>query len=321
MAHSIQKANDNFRKAREGAFYGVSAYLIWGLFPLYFKLVAHIPPLEIVAHRVIWSVLLIIIIVSGTSQWKSVKLAISQPGTLIILSVSSILITLNWFVFMYAVSHNQLIQSSIGYFINPLISMALGFLFLRERMTKWQKVSFVIAAIGILYYTIQFNQIPWISLLLASTFSFYGLIRKTANVKSLPGLTIETFLIGTFALGYLIYLKYIGDGAFLNSSIRSGLLLPISGILTAAPLALFTIAARRLQLITVAFLQFITPSLHFFLAVFIYNEPLSYTHLFSFILIWIGLVIYSFEAIRHSSNLAKDVIHTYVARKKEQKIQ
>lgn len=308
MAHFIQKTNDNFRKTREGAIYGVSAYLIWGFFPLYFKLVTHIPLLEIVAHRVIWSVLLLVIMVSGTSRWKLVKLAISQPRTLIILCVSSILITLNWFVFMYAVSHNQLIQSSIGYFINPLISMALGFLFLRERMIQWQKVSFIIAAIGILYYSIQFNQIPWISLLLASTFSFYGLIRKTADVESLSGLTIETFLIGPFALGYLIYLKHIGDGAFLNSSISNDLLLPISGILTAAPLALFTIAAKRLQLITVAFLQFITPSLHFLLAVFVYNEPLSYTHLLSFILIWIGLIIYSFEAIRHSFNLDKDVI-------------
>ncbi len=309
MSQSVQKPNESLIVARNGVFYGISAYLIWGLFPIYFKLVANIPALEIVAHRVVWSILLLTIFVSLTGQWKAVKNACSQPKTLLILFVSSILISLNWLVFMYAVIHNQLIQTSIGYFINPLISMALGYIFLSERMLKWQKVSFIIASIGIFYYTIQFHQVPWISLLLASTFSFYGLIRKIINVESIPGLTIETLLMGPFALGYLIYLKYTGDGAFLNNDIRNDLLLPISGIITAAPLAFFTLAARRLQLITVAFLQFITPSLHFILAIFIYKETLSNPHIICFIMILISLTIYSIEAIRISAknNIYKNI--------------
>ena len=308
MALPIQKVNENYRKTRNGAFYGISAYLIWGLFPIYFKLVANIPALEIVAHRVVWSVALLIILVSGTKQWKSVLLAVSQPKTFITLCGSAVLITLNWYVFMYAVSHNQLIQSSIGYFINPLISMALGFIFLRERMLKWQRISFLIATIGVVYYTAQFKQVPWIALVLASTFSFYGVLRKTAKVESVAGLTVETFVMVPLAFGYLVYLNYVGDGAFCQSNLRNDLLLPISGILTAVPLALFTIAARRLQLITVAFLQYITPSLHFLLAIFIYKEPFTNVHLLSFSMIWIGLFIYSFEAWRHSTNYDKNII-------------
>ena len=223
--------------------------------------------------------------------------ALRNRQNLLTLCGSKLLIATNWLVFIYAVQHDEVLQSSLGYFITPLISVLLGFIFLRERLNRWQLCSVLLALVGVLNLAFHHGQFPWIALVLAITFGLYGLLRKVARVEAMIGLTVETLLLGPIAFGYLIYLGMQQESSFLTGSLRLDLLLPLSGVVTAIPLLLFVAAARRLQLATIGFLQYITPSLHFVLAVVIYNEPFSQGHLFSFLFIWTGLGIYSSDAL------------------------
>lgn len=283
--------------ARLGVIYGLAAYLTWGSFPVFFKALAGAAPLEIVCHRIFWSVVFLVTIVTVRRQLGQILLTISNLKTLLTLCGSTLLIATNWLVFIYAIQHDEVLQSSLGYFITPLISILLGFLFLRERLNRWQLLSVLLALAGVLNLTFHHGQVPWIALVLATSFGLYGLLRKVAKVEALIGLTVETLLLGPFALAYLVYLATGQNGAFLTGSLRLDLLLPLSGVVTAIPLLLFVAAARRLQLATIGFLQYITPSLHFALAVGLYNETFTRGHLLSFVCIWIGLGVYSGNAL------------------------
>ena len=283
---------------RQGVIYGLAAYLCWGFFPVYFKSVHVVPPLEMVAHRICWSLAFLLLLIAGRGAWGDMRKLLSRPKSLAALTVSTLLIATNWLVFIYAVSAGEVLQSSLGYFINPLVSVLLGFVFLGERLERMQWLSIALATTGVIYLAASYGSVPWISLLLAASFGLYGLIRKALHVEPLVGLTVETLLLAPFALVYLLVLHDKGTGIFLASSARLDLLIPMAGIVTAIPLLLFAAATKRLRLATVGFLQYITPTMHFLLAVLVYGETFTHTHLVSFLFIWCGLALYSFHAYR-----------------------
>lgn len=287
---------------RQGLAYGLLAYLVWGFFPVYFKALHEIPPLEVVAHRIVWSVLFLLVLAAASGRWDEVRAAFASRRVLLTLVGSTTLITVNWLVFIYAVEQGQVLQSSLGYFINPLVNVLLGMVFLRERLRPLQIVSLLLALAGVTLLTIRVGAVPWISLALAASFGFYGLLRKTAPVEALAGLLVETLLTGPLALAYLLWLGAHGEGAFPTAVAKGALWLPLAGILTATPLLLFAAAARRLRLATIGFLQYLTPSLHFALAVLVYGEPFTPAHMLTFILIWSGLALYTADAVRTFRN-------------------
>lgn len=291
------------RETGQGVAYGLSAYLLWGFFPLYFKGVADVPPLEVLAHRSAWSLVTLIIILTATRKWSNVRTALTKGRTILILCATTVLIATNWFVFLFAVASNQVLQSSFGYFINPLVSVLFGFLFLRERLTRLQLVSLMFACTGVLVLAINYGGAPWIALVLAVTFGLYGLLRKTAPVDPLTGLAVETLILFPAAIGYLCYLYAAAKGAFPSVSLLDNVLLPMSGVVTALPLLWFSTAARRLRLATIGFMQYITPTMHFLLAVVAFGEPFNRVELVSFAFIWAGLILYSYDAL-HSWNLS-----------------
>jgi chloramphenicol-sensitive protein RarD len=288
-------------RQRQGVIYGLAAYLCWGFFPLYFKAVHLVQPLEMVAHRICWSLAFLLLLIAGKGAWGDIKDLLAKPKSLAVLAVSTLLIATNWLVFIYAISVDEVLQSSLGYFINPLVSVLLGFIFLGERLERAQWVSIALAAGGVIYLAASYGSVPWISLILAASFGLYGLIRKALHVEPLVGLTVETLLLAPFALGYLIMLNQRGTGIFLANSTRLDLLIPMAGIVTAIPLLLFAAATKRLRLATVGFLQYITPTMHFLLAVAVFGETFTHTHLISFIFIWCGLAIYSLHAYRSAT--------------------
>jgi chloramphenicol-sensitive protein RarD len=285
---------------RKGVIYGLAAYLCWGFFPVYFKSVHLVPPLEMVAHRICWSLAFLLLLIAWKGAWGDMRRLLAAPKSLGALAVSTLLIATNWLVFIYAISAGEVLQSSLGYFINPLVSVLLGCVFLGERLERVQWLSIALAASGVIYLAVSHGSMPWISLLLAASFGLYGLIRKALHVEPLVGLTVETLLLAPFALGYLVWLHQAGTGVFLANSTRLDILIPMAGIVTAIPLLLFAAAAKRLRLATVGFLQYITPTMHFLLAVLVYGETFTHTHLVSFIFIWCGLALYSLHAYRAS---------------------
>jgi chloramphenicol-sensitive protein RarD len=278
--------------------YGLAAYLCWGFFPLYFKQLAHVPPLEILAHRSAWALATLAVLLAGSGGWGLVRAALHDRRQLLILSVTTVLIATNWLVFLYAVATDQVLQSSLGYFINPLVSVLLGYLFMRERLGRLAMASIVMATVGVLVMAVHHGRLPWIALILAVTFGLYGLLRKMAAVEALTGLAVETLLLFPVAAGYLCYLGVMGRGAFPSLSLHDDLFLPLAGVITAIPLLWFAAAARRLRLATIGFMQYLTPTLHFLLAVLLFGEPFSRSELVSFTCIWTGLGLYSWHAAR-----------------------
>lgn len=290
--------NADEQKNMYGLGYGVLAYLIWGVFPLYFKALAHIPPLQVVSHRIIWSVLFLTAIIYWRRSWHTITAAFRHSRVVVLLIISALLIASNWLVFIIAVGHSQVIQSSLGYFITPFVSVLLGVVFLSERLSRLQVASLLLAAVGVTLLTVHYGHFPWVSLILAITFGSYGLIRKIVTVDSITGLTVETMLLSPCALGYLMYVTSDGTGCFPDKTLEPNVLLVFAGVVTSIPLLLFAAAARRLRLATIGFLQYITPSIHFLLAVLMYKEPFTPAHLACFILIWSGLCCYSFDAVQ-----------------------
>ena len=238
-------------RTTQGVVYGMAAYLFWGFFPLYFKQLNHVPPLEILAHRSVWALATLAVILTATKGWGPVRAALRVRQQLLILTATTVLIATNWLIFLYAVTTGQVLQSSLGYFINPLVSVLLGFLFLRERLGRVQVSSIVIAAVGVFVMAWHHGSLPWIALVLAVTFGLYGLLRKVASVDALTGLAVETLLLFPAAGGYLWYLGLTGSGAFLSASVRDDILLLLAGVVTAIPLLWFAAAAQRLRLATV----------------------------------------------------------------------
>jgi chloramphenicol-sensitive protein RarD len=289
-----------------GAIFGAAAFLIWGISPLYWKTLTAVPALEIVAHRVVWSFLLLMPLILFRKRWKEFLLTLTNWRSMAILAVTSLFVSCNWLVYIWAINNGFLLQASLGYYINPLVNVLLGTLFLRERLRSFQGLAVLLAGSGVIYLTIVYGQFPWIACILAFTFGLYGLIRKVINVGSLVGLTMETFLLTAPALGYLIYLDMNGSAAFFKVSLQIDLLLTGTSVMTALPLLLFAMSARRVRLTTLGFLQYIAPSCMFVMAVFVYLEPFRTEQLISFVLIWTALAVYSIDSVVHYRRFGMD---------------
>ncbi|MBF0530805.1 MAG: EamA family transporter RarD [Deltaproteobacteria bacterium] len=288
-----------------GILYALGAFGFWGLIPIYFKAIAQVSPLEILCHRVIWSVPLCAAAITLARQWPTVIQPLANRGVQKNLVLSSTLIAINWFIFIWAVNNGHVLESSLGYFINPLVNVLLGTIFLKERLRPAQKIAVLLAAAGTIVLTTRLGTFPWISLSLACTFRSYGFIRKTVCIESLAGLFVETSLLMPAALGYLIYLEYIGELSWGHIGWSPTLLMISAGAVTSLPLVLFAKGARLLEYSTLGLCQYITPTTQFLLAIFIYNEPFTTTHLVTFGLIWSGLAIYMTEIYRNQRGLAE----------------
>ena len=282
-----------------GVIYAVAAFLIWGISPIYWKALRSVPAIEIILHRIVWSFFLLVPLIILMRRWQEFVAVIKNPRTLLILLFTGLIVGGNWLLYIWAVNNDHLLQASLGYYINPLVNVVLGMVFLKERLRTPQIVAVALATAGVLYLTIYFGVFPWIALTLAISFGFYGLIRKVAPVSSVVGLTVETLWLSIPALVYLVYLDRLGQGAIFRVSFKLDLMLMGCAVVTAFPLLFFTLGARRLYLSTLGLLQYIAPSCMFILAVFFYDEPFASAQVVTFILIWIALAIYSTDSVRY----------------------
>jgi chloramphenicol-sensitive protein RarD len=284
--------------SRAGLGYGLAAYGFWGLVPIYFKAVASVPALEVLAHRVVWSVVVLASVLSVQRRWREVWAVLRDRRTLAVLAVTTVLVGGNWYIFIWAVANDRVLQASLGYFINPLVNVFLGVVFLRERLSRAGVVAVALAAVAVVWLTAQAGELPWVSLVLAFSFGLYGLLRKTATVKPVPGLMVETSLMAPPALLYLGLVASRGGLYFGTGSPRLDLLLIAAGLVTALPLLWFTAAARLLPLATLGFLQYLAPTGQFLLAVLAFGEPLTRDRLLAFGLIWVALAIFTAAQLR-----------------------
>ena len=286
------------KEAGRGVAFGLAAYVIWGFFPLYFKTLTEVDPGEVLAHRIIWSVASLFIYVTIKSGWKKVRATIGSFRRLALLSVSTLLISSNWYVFIYAVEARRVLDTSAGYYISPLINVLLGFLVLGERLKPVQVFAILLALLGVGVKAWTMGELPAISLILAGTFGAYGLVRKFVDADAVTALTVETLLLFPFAIAYAVHLASGGKAAFLNSHVSIDALLAFSGVLTAVPLVFYGAALTRLKLATVGVLQYIVPTLQFMLAVFAFGEEFTRGHMLAFALIWAGISVYTYDALK-----------------------
>jgi chloramphenicol-sensitive protein RarD len=285
-------------EARRGLALGIAAYAFWGVVPLYWRLLRHVDAVEILAHRTVWGIIAFAILAAAFGVGPAIRAALRDRRALIALAVSGALLAVNWGVFIHAVATDHLLDASLGYFINPLVSVLLGMVVLGERLRRLQWAALALAAAGVAQVALARGGLPWIALVLAASFGLYGLLRKTAPVDALAGSTIETGFIAPLGAGYLVYLAATGGGALGHVDGASHALLALTGLVTALPLVWFTAAARRLPLSTVGFLQYLAPTGQFLSAVLIFREPFAARELAAFVCIWAGLVVFSIDLWR-----------------------
>jgi len=288
----------NLSQQTQGFIYAILAFSFWGLVPIYFKALSSVSPAEVLAHRIIWSVVLLFGIILFTRQFGALKILTKDIHKIKYLVLSSLLVSTNWLVFIWAVSNNMLTEASLGYYINPLVNFALGVLFFKERPNIAQTVAIVLALLAIVYQVLTIGSLPIVSLVLAFSFAFYGLVRKKVNIPSVTGLYIETLILFPLALLYFIYLVSMGTNAFTLPLDTISTLLLLAGVITVVPLLWFNSAATKISLIHIGFFQYIGPTISFSLAVFVYDEPFSKEKLVTFVLIWLALLVFSVDAYR-----------------------
>lgn len=279
-----------------GYLYAVLAFGFWGLIPIYFKLLSHVGAGEVLAHRIIGSVVLLYAMILFSKQMGQFKLLIRDLSKLKYLVLSALLVSLNWLVFIWAVSHNMIAESSLGYYINPLVNFALGIIVFKDRPSFWQKIAIALAIAAIVYQLVTLGTLPIVSLVLAFSFAFYGLIRKKVNLPAMTGLYVETLILFPIALLYFSYLVLTDQNAFVLPLDRTSWILLLAGVVTVVPLLWFNAATTRISLIHIGFFQYIGPSISFLLAIFVYDEVLLPEKLTTFVLIWIALAIFSLDA-------------------------
>jgi chloramphenicol-sensitive protein RarD len=282
-----------------GVVYSTAAFLIWGISPIYWKALRSVSALEIILHRIVWSFFFLVPLIIVMRRWKEFIGALKNHRTLLILLFTALIVGGNWLLYIWAINNDHLLQASLGYYINPLVNVVLGMVFLQERLRPPQILAVLLATAGVLYLTIYYGEFPWIALTLAVSFGIYGLIRKVAPVGSLVGLTVETLLLSIPALVYLFYLDSHDQGSIFRVSLKLDLLLMGCALVTATPLLFFTLGARRLYWSTLGLLQYLAPSCMFILAVFLFREPFSSAQVVTFIFIWTALAIYSTDSVRY----------------------
>lgn len=282
---------------RKGSMYAAGSYIIWGLLPLFWHALKHVSALEILAHRIVWALVATLLLTIFSGHLPKLWAAMRNWRILLTFTLSAALLTTNWFIYIWAVNAGYVVETSLGYFINPLVNVIFGVLFLHERLRFGQIAAVTVASAGVIYLTVLYGALPWIALVLAGTFGLYGLIRKTAPISSLEGLTLETLIAFVPALGYLIFLESQGHGAFLHTEITTNLLFVTSGVVTAVPLLLFASGARKITMVLLGILQYIAPTLQFILGITFFHEAVTPERLVGFILIWIALSIYTVEGL------------------------
>jgi len=279
---------------KKGILYGIGAYVFWGFFPIYWKLLHHVPAIQLIGHRIIWSFLLLVVVILFTKQWTDFRATVNAK-VLGIYTIAAFLIGVNWLLYVWAVNASFIVETSLGYFINPLLSVLLGVIFLKERLRLAQWIPVILAALGVAYLTYVYGRLPYIALTLAFSFGLYGLVKKLSPLGSLYGLTIETGILFIPALVYLIFVETTSAAAFLHTGTTSDLLMVGAGLVTTIPLLMFATAARSIPLWVVGLLQYIAPTLQFTIGVFLYKEPFSHHQLIGFGIVWTALIIFLVE--------------------------
>jgi chloramphenicol-sensitive protein RarD len=289
-----------------GVLFAALSYTLWGLFPLYFKQIAQVPSLEVVAHRTLWCLVFLLGVLAVLKRWAWLGQVLRQPKVLAAFLLSALLLSVNWLTYVWAVQNDHVLDASLGYFINPLVNVALGFAVLHERPRPMQWLAVGLAAAGVLWLTLQTGRLPWVALVLAASFGVYGLLRKIAPLGALEGLTLETLLLAPLAAAAMAWWTWQGQSALAQGAEAPSTLLWLlfAGPLTAAPLLLFAAGARRIPMATLGLLQYISPSIQFMLGVWLYHEPFEATRLVGFGLIWAALAIYSVEGLLRSRRVA-----------------
>jgi len=283
---------------RRGAMFGVAAYTMWGLFPLYWPLLRPAGALEILAHRIVWSLVAMVAMLAVRRHWSWVGMLARQPRKLLLLTAAAVLVSLNWGIYIYAVNNREVVETALGYFINPLVSVLFGVLILRERLRPGQWIAVGVAIVAVILLTVDYGRPPWIALLLATSFGTYGLIKKTLGLGPVESLTVETLVLFLPALGYLVHLQRHGLGSFGREGAAHLLLLIGSGPITALPLLYFGAAAIRIPLTVLGLLQYIAPTLQFLCGVAITHEPMPVNRWIGFSIIWLALAIFTGDALR-----------------------
>jgi chloramphenicol-sensitive protein RarD len=278
-----------------GILYALGAYILWGFLPVYWKALERVPPVQILGHRVVWSFALLAILILQRREVVSLVKALSSRRILLFGGLAAGLLGVNWLVYIWGVNNGHIVESSLGYFINPLVSVLLGVIFFRERLRRMQWMAVGLAACGVIYLTIRSGALPWISLTLALTFGFYGLLKKKSSLEALPGLGLEMAFLFLPALAYLLFAQSQGNGAFGHAGVETNLLLAFTGVVTALPILMFGMAARSIPLTLVGLLQYIAPTCQFLLGVLAYGEPFTHDRLIGFSVIWLALLLYWLE--------------------------
>ena len=289
---------------KEGLLYAFGAYFLWGLTPIYWKMIQHVPAYQLLGHRIVWSFMLFASVLLIKRQWTAFRSLGSPKKVIRLYLLAAALVACNWFIYVWSVNAGYIVEASLGYFINPLLSMLLGVIFLHERLTPVQWLAVGIAAAGVLYLTFTYGRLPWIALGLAFTFGFYGLVKKTAPLSSLHGLTFETGILLVPAVAVLVYQDRLGNGAFLHTGIEADLLMAGGGLVPAVPLLMFVSAARRIPLTTIGIMHYITPTCQFLIGVLIFKEVFDATRAIGFGIVWVALAIFAVEGYRFSRSVA-----------------
>jgi len=282
---------------KEGLLYAFGAYFIWGLVPVYWKLIKHVPASQLLGHRIAWSFVLLAIVLSAARKWPELRALASDRKILRLYLISAVLVGGNWFIYVWSVNAGFILEASLGYFINPLLSVLLGVIFLRERLRPPQWIAVGLAALGVGYLAVAYGRLPWIALGLAFTFGFYGLVKKIAPLSPLNGLTLETGILFVPAVFFLAYQEKLGQGAFLHTGLGSDLLMAGAGLITTIPLLMFAAAANRIPLTTIGLMHYITPTCQFLLGVLVYGEAFRATSALGFGIVWTGLIVFAAESI------------------------
>ena len=282
----------------QGIVYALACYVAWGLFPVFWKAITGVPAVNVLAHRIIWSFAFLLVWVFFTNRQTFISY-VKQPKLLLRLGLAGFVISANWGIYIYAVASNHIVEAGLGYYINPLINVFLGYIFLKERLATMQKIAVVLALIGVTYFTISYGKFPWISLVLATTFGLYGLLKKKANLESMPALTVETMMVFPFALAFLFY-SAGSDAAtpFFPPSVITSALLILSGLITAIPLFWFGKSAQVIPLSTMGFIQYLSPTLQLLLGIFVYGETFGMEYLICFAFVWAGLIFYTLSILK-----------------------
>ena len=292
-------SSNGHNEHRKGVLYGILCYGTWGFFPLYWKMLQHVPPVEILCHRMFWSMVFMATLFVGIRRYP-VRQHVRTRRQFLLLFLTGALMAANWGVYIWAINNGHIVQSSLGYYINPLLNVLFGFLFLKERLNRVQCVSLLLAVIGVTYLTVDFGSFPLISIVLALTFALYGLVRKKIDIDATSALTVETIYMSVPALAYLVVTFLQGNNALNDFHLPTALLLAMGGVVTALPLLWFGKAAERIPLSTMGFIQYLSPSLQLLIGVIIFGEPFTTSHVVCFSCIWLGLILFSADSVIRS---------------------